>query len=117
MPQLRRQPLDLDDIVLREARRLREIGRVTVDGTGVSAASIPGHPEQLARAVRNLTGIAMDYFVTVLRPLFVLAPRDTLPVGTPVMPVVLVPAATLASSIVASRIVSTLEPTELLRDG
>ncbi len=52
---LRRQPLDLDDIVLREARRLRENGRVTVDSSGVSAASVAGDPEQLGRALRNLT--------------------------------------------------------------
>lgn len=55
-------------------------------------------------------------FVTVLRPLFVLAPTYTLPVGTLVVPVVLVLGATLVSAIVASRIVNTLEPTELLRD-
>ncbi len=52
---LRRQPLDLDDIVLREARRLRENGRVSVDSSGVSAASVAGDPEQLGRALRNLT--------------------------------------------------------------
>ena len=52
---LRRQQLDLDDIVLREARRLRENGRVAVDSSGVSAANISGDPEQLGRAVRNLT--------------------------------------------------------------
>ena len=48
------QPLDLDDIVLREARRLRERGRVAVDLKGVAAAQTIGDPHQLARAVRNL---------------------------------------------------------------
>jgi signal transduction histidine kinase len=48
------RPVDLDDIVLREARRLREQGRVTVDLKGVAAAQTIGDPHQLARAVRNL---------------------------------------------------------------
>ena len=47
-------PVDLDDIVLREARRLRERARVGVDARGVSAAHISGDARQLARAVRNL---------------------------------------------------------------
>jgi len=50
----RREPVDLDDLVLREVRRLRAAGRVSVDATGVSAAQVHGDPEQLARAVRNL---------------------------------------------------------------
>ncbi|HSJ46270.1 MAG TPA: ATP-binding protein [Euzebyales bacterium] len=61
---LQSQPLDLDDIVLREARRLRENGRVTVDSSGVSAASISGDPEQLGRAVRNLTANAERHAAT-----------------------------------------------------
>jgi len=48
------RPVDLDDIVLREARRLRERGRVAVDLKGVGAAQTIGDPHQLARAVRNL---------------------------------------------------------------
>lgn len=48
------RPVDLDDIVLREARRLRERGRVAVDLRGVAAAQTIGDPHQLARAVRNL---------------------------------------------------------------
>ena len=48
------RPVDLDDIVLREARRLRERGRVAVDVNGVAAAQTIGDPHQLARAVRNL---------------------------------------------------------------
>lgn len=50
----RRDPLDLDDIVLTEARRLRGSQRVTVDVTGVAAAQIQGDADQLARVVRNL---------------------------------------------------------------
>ena len=48
------RPVDLDDIVLREARRLRERGRVAVDLTGVAATQTIGDTHQLARAVRNL---------------------------------------------------------------
>ena len=49
-----RVPIDLDDLVLREARRLRENGRVTVDAGAVSAASVVGEPSGLARVVRNV---------------------------------------------------------------
>jgi signal transduction histidine kinase len=48
------QPVDLDDIVLREARRLRDRGRVTVDLQHVTAAQTYGDASQLTRAVRNL---------------------------------------------------------------
>ena len=48
------EAVDLDDIVLREARRLRERGRVDVDLSGVSAAQTIGDVQQLTRATRNL---------------------------------------------------------------
>jgi signal transduction histidine kinase len=51
----RREPVDLDDIVLGAAARLRAEGRVEVDTTAVSAAQVHGDPDQLARTVRNLT--------------------------------------------------------------
>ena len=64
-----------------------------------------------------LVGAAMGYyFVTVLRPLFVLVPSYSVPLGAVLMPVVLVFAATLVSAVVGSRMVNRLEPTELLRD-
>jgi signal transduction histidine kinase len=47
-------PVDLDDIVLREAERLRTRGRVTVDIHRVSAGQVLGDPDQLRRAVRNV---------------------------------------------------------------
>jgi signal transduction histidine kinase len=50
----RRDRVDLDDIVLRDARRLRADSRVQVDLSRVSAAQVPGDPDQLTRAVRNL---------------------------------------------------------------
>ena len=52
------EPIDLDDLVLEEARRLRERGRVQVDVRAVSAARVLGDAEQLARAIRNLTSNA-----------------------------------------------------------
>ena len=52
--QPRLEPVDLDDIVLRAARRVRAGGRATVDLSGVSAAHVRGDRQQLERAVRNL---------------------------------------------------------------
>ena len=49
-----RRPVDLDDIVLAEAARLKRRGRVTVDIGQVSAAQLVGDPMALARMVRNL---------------------------------------------------------------
>ena len=64
-----------------------------------------------------IVGLAMgSYFVNVLRPLFVLAPIYTVPLAALATPVALVFAATIASSVMASRLVNRLEPTELLRD-
>jgi signal transduction histidine kinase len=48
------EPVDLDDLVLAEARRVRERGTVRVDVAGVSAARTTGDAAQLRRAVRNL---------------------------------------------------------------
>jgi signal transduction histidine kinase len=49
-----REPVDLDEIVLTEARRLRSRTSHRIDTSGVSGAQLPGHPDALARAVRNL---------------------------------------------------------------
>ncbi len=46
--------VDLDEIVLREARRLRSRTAVHLDTTGVSGAQVHGNPDQLSSAVRNL---------------------------------------------------------------
>ena len=48
------EPVDLDDLVLDEARRLRERGAVRVAAGSVSAARSFGDPRQLTRAIRNL---------------------------------------------------------------
>ena len=52
------EPVDLDDLVLEEARKLRERGTVEVDVSGVSAARTLGAADQLARVVRNLSSNA-----------------------------------------------------------
>jgi len=49
------EPVDLDDLVLVEGRRLSIDGRVAVDMSGVSGAQVTGDPYQLARAIRNLS--------------------------------------------------------------
>jgi signal transduction histidine kinase len=49
-----REPVDFDEIVLREARRLRSRTSHRVDTSGVSGAQLVGNPADLTRAVRNL---------------------------------------------------------------
>jgi signal transduction histidine kinase len=54
-------PLDLDDIVLSEATRLRSRGRVHVDISRVSAGRVQGLGDHLTRVVRNLVENAERY--------------------------------------------------------
>jgi signal transduction histidine kinase len=49
-----RAALDLDDVVLEEATRLRSSTRITVDTSRVSAAPVIGNSSDLRRLVRNL---------------------------------------------------------------
>jgi signal transduction histidine kinase len=51
---LRRRPVDLDDLVFDEARRLRGISGLRVDTTGVSAGRVDGDAAGLRRVLRNL---------------------------------------------------------------
>jgi signal transduction histidine kinase len=46
--------VDLDDVVLEEAARVRSAARVEVSTTAVSAAPVRGSPDQLRRLSRNL---------------------------------------------------------------
>ncbi len=62
-------PVQLDDIVFDEARRLRgAIGRrpVTIDTTAVSAAQVLGSSSSLVRAVRNVLDNAGRYAATTV---------------------------------------------------
>lgn len=52
--QLRRRPLDLDDLVFEEARRLRDATDLDVRTAEVSAGRVYGDAAGLARVVRNL---------------------------------------------------------------
>jgi signal transduction histidine kinase len=51
---LRRRPVDLDDLVLAEARRLRGANGLRVDTSAVSAGRVEGDAAALRRMVRNL---------------------------------------------------------------
>jgi len=56
-----RAPIDLDEIVLAEARRARSRGGATIDTTAVSGAQVDGNADQLGRVVRNLLDNALRY--------------------------------------------------------
>ena len=49
-----REPVDVDDLVGAEARRLRSQARVQVDATAVAPARVQADASQLSRVVRNL---------------------------------------------------------------
>jgi signal transduction histidine kinase len=57
----RTEAVDLDDLLLREARRVRAAGAVEVDATGVSGARVQGDPALLGRAVRNVVDNAVRH--------------------------------------------------------
>jgi signal transduction histidine kinase len=50
----RPEPVDLDDIVLRQVKRLRAARDGSIDISGVTAAQVLGDVDQLSRAVANL---------------------------------------------------------------
>ncbi|HEX6916671.1 MAG TPA: ATP-binding protein [Phycicoccus sp.] len=56
-----RRPLDLEDIVLEEAARVRRLGGPDVDTGAVSAAPVVGDPDELRRLVRNLVENAVAH--------------------------------------------------------
>jgi signal transduction histidine kinase len=60
-PNLRRQPVDVDDLVLAEAGRLRDADGLRVDASGVSAARVDGDPAALRRMLRNLVDNAAHH--------------------------------------------------------
>jgi signal transduction histidine kinase len=61
-----RRPVDLDDLALAEATRLRRLGGVAVDASGVGAGQVAGDPAQLARVVRNLADNAARHAATAV---------------------------------------------------
>ncbi len=56
-----RRLLDLEDVVLEEAARVRRLGGPAVDTTQVSAAPVVGDPTELRRLVRNLVENAIAH--------------------------------------------------------
>jgi len=52
--ELRGDAVDLDEVVLEEARAVRARGEIGVDAAGVSGARVVGDGDQLTRVVRNL---------------------------------------------------------------
>ena len=49
-----REPVDFDEIVFAEARRIQTRGKVAIDTRGVSGAQLDGNLDQLVRVVHNL---------------------------------------------------------------
>lgn len=66
-----RRPVDLDDLVFEEARRLRAVTGLRIDSAGVGAARVTGDEDALRRLVRNLGENAARYSRT--RVVFTLA--------------------------------------------
>jgi signal transduction histidine kinase len=60
-------PVDLDDLLFREAERARAAAGTVVDTSAVSAAQLLGDPAQLARAIRNLIDNAVHHARTRVR--------------------------------------------------
>jgi signal transduction histidine kinase len=61
---LNRQLVDIDDLVLGEARRLRADTSLQIDASRVSAAQVIGDPDQLARAIHNVCDNAARHAAT-----------------------------------------------------
>lgn len=62
-----RRRVDLDDLLLAEAARLRSRGSVRVDASGISAGQVVGDPAQLLRVVRNLVDNAERHATGAVR--------------------------------------------------
>ncbi len=60
------EPVDLDELVLAEADRLRALGRVRVDLRSLSAGRVAGDRGQLQRALRNLVDNAERHAATTV---------------------------------------------------
>ncbi len=62
--QLERSDVDLDDLLLDEAKRMRNGAGLTVDTSGISAARVQGDPRLLRQLVRNLVDNAARHAAT-----------------------------------------------------
>jgi signal transduction histidine kinase len=64
---LQSAPVDVDDLLFEDVRRLRASTELRVDGSGVSAGRVVGDREQLERLIRNLTDNAARHAVAEVR--------------------------------------------------
>lgn len=62
-----RRSVDVDDLLLVEASRLRAAGLVQVDASGISASRVRGDEQLLARVIRNLVDNAVRHARTTVR--------------------------------------------------
>lgn len=62
-----RRPVDLDDLVFAEARRLRGEAALRIDTSGVSAVRVDGDAPRLARVLRNLGDNARRHAQSTIR--------------------------------------------------
>jgi signal transduction histidine kinase len=60
------EPVDLDDLLFEEAKRLRGATELRIDVGGVSAGRVQGDGEQLGRLIRNLTENAARHARTTI---------------------------------------------------
>jgi signal transduction histidine kinase len=65
--ELNSRPLDLDDLVLDEAKRLSQMTELRIDTTRVGAARTQGDKGQLQRVIRNLGDNAMRHASSIVR--------------------------------------------------
>jgi signal transduction histidine kinase len=65
--QLRKTPVDLDDLMFEEAARLRATTRLRIDSAGVSAGRVIGDRGRLERLLRNLTDNAARHAASEIR--------------------------------------------------
>jgi signal transduction histidine kinase len=65
--ELDRQPVDVDDLVLDEARRLKQATDLRIDTSGVGAARTRGDVAGLRRVVQNLTDNAARHASSTIR--------------------------------------------------
>ncbi len=73
-PESKLSVIDLDDLVLGEAERIRARGQVHVDLSGLSAAQLVGDADGLARVLRNLADNAVRHARTTVG--FMVAEHD-----------------------------------------
>ncbi len=59
--QIKSDPIDLDEVLLREVDRVRLLGEINVDASAISAARIEGDQVMVEGAIRNLVDNACRY--------------------------------------------------------